>query len=291
MDNDSKDLEVFGGGYTEKKVESFNGQDKLLAHDLVFNVSKEYPGKFRVTNFSNPFPHPTHNGRKAIKKINNAKRDIVDMRNIRRAKTTIRDIILCNRFSLFCTFTFNKNMVDRSNVREVKKAMERFFKRLRDKYDKSLKFDYVIVPELHADGVSVHFHALFSNYPGSLSIAVNKKTGKPVMQNGRNVFNVDDFHYGYSSAVLIEQSPTSHAKVAQYVTKYITKDMPTWQGKKRFWVSRGLNRPVKRINDVRFDGLSKSVRNLVRSKEEVFSSEELTIYDYYKSDLDRPFTF
>lgn len=156
--------------------------------------------------------------------------------SLRRTKTTISDIIICNGFDLFCTFTFDPRLVDRQDIKACKQKMSKWLKRQRETHG---KFQYVIVPEFHKDGKSLHFHALFKNYKGKLTEA-NLKTN-----SSRQVFNISSYRSGFSTAVKIDQNIE---KVGSYVKKYITKDMPLFPGKKRYWASHGLVRPVTVAN-------------------------------------------
>ncbi|MDN5274247.1 MAG: hypothetical protein JWP06_148 [Candidatus Saccharibacteria bacterium] len=159
-------------------------------------------------------------------------------RSLRRTKTEIKDIILCNHFDLFATFTFNK---DRQNVDVCKSKMQYW---LQSQQKIHGKFDYLIVPEFHKDGVSIHFHALLSNYTGKIEDS-GHKSGK----TQKIIYNITSYRSGFSTATEIDGDKTSRDMVANYVTKYITKDMPQFAGKKRYWVSKGLIRPIKSYNE------------------------------------------
>lgn len=148
-------------------------------------------------------------------------------RSIRRSRQLITDVVLCNDFELFCTFTFKE---DRQNIEKCKSKMKQWLKNQKQKYG---TFSYIIVPEFHKDKKSLHFHALFQGYKGKL-------TDSGIIVNGRNSYNINSYRSGFTSAVYIDNK----AKVSNYVRKYITKDMPTFSGKKRFWLSTGLKRPL-----------------------------------------------
>lgn len=148
-------------------------------------------------------------------------------RSIRRTKTLISDIVLCNDFQLFATFTFAK---DRQDIGRCKSKMSNWLQSQQKQYG---SFSYLIVPEFHKDGKSLHFHALLKDYKGNLH-----KT--KIRQSNRTIYNIKSYRSGFSTAVKIDD----HQKVASYIKKYITKDMPFLPGQKRYWVSKGLLRPV-----------------------------------------------
>jgi hypothetical protein len=150
--------------------------------------------------------------------------------SLRRTKTTITDLTLANDFDLFVTFTFDPKKVNRQNPDECKAKMSKWLKNQREIRG---HFAYIIVPEYHKDGKSLHFHALLKNYSGRLT-----KTAKKV--KNRPVYNIKSYQLGFSTAVKIDNI----AKVSSYIKKYITKEMPEFSGKKRYWASTGLIRPV-----------------------------------------------
>lgn len=162
----------------------------------------------------------------------NFKDPLREFDSLRRTKTKISDITICNDFDLFCTFTFSPEKVnDRADTSECKSKMQKWLKNQREIHG---KFKYVIVPEYHKDGKSLHFHALFKNYKGSL-----KDSGK--LQRGRKVYNITSYRTGFTTAVKIDNIE----KVSSYIKKYITKEMPKFEGKKRYWCSDNLKRPDK----------------------------------------------
>lgn len=151
--------------------------------------------------------------------------------SLRRTKRVISDITLCNSFEHFVTFTFAR---DRDDVVLLKRRMSKWLANQKAIHG---KFTYLIVPEFHKDGKSIHFHALFKDYKGHLT-----KTHHKI--KGRTVYNVKSYHHGFSTLVKIDDI----AKVSSYVRKYITKDMPIFTGKKRYWCSTGLKRPYVMYN-------------------------------------------
>jgi hypothetical protein len=196
----------------------------------VFAYLKKYPNFSRLIKYDYPILIKTKGFEEQNKKTNKksgSPNPIAFVESIRRTKTVISDLTLCNDFDMFVTFTFAK---DRQNINKLKKQMSQW---LKNEKARRGKFSYIIVPEFHKDGVSIHFHALFKNYKGDL---IN--SGKKI--NQRTAFNLKSYTLGYSTAVKIDDI----SKVSSYVRKYITKDMPKFEGKKRYWCSTGLKRPI-----------------------------------------------
>lgn len=164
------------------------------------------------------------------------KQNVEDIeRSIRRTKKNIKDYALCNAFELFATFTFSPEKTkDRADVATVKKQMSNW---LKNQNKRSGKFGYLIVPEFHKDGKSLHFHALLTGYKGKLTPSGTRIHNRPA-------YNFKSYKLGHNSAVFIDDI----SKVSSYVRKYITKDMPLFPGKHRFWCSKGLKLPQVEYN-------------------------------------------
>lgn len=177
------------------------------------------------------------------------------IRSLRRSKQLISDVILCNDFDLFCTFTFKS---DRQNIELCKSKMSNWLHSQRKQWG---KFQYLIVPEFHKDGKSIHFHALLKGYNGRI-----KDSGKSI--HGRKAYNITSYRAGFSTAVKID----NHEAVSKYVRKYITKDMPQFSGKKRFWLSTGLQRPITLHNPNFIDNSDLNWR-------EIHNSEYFTLFE------------
>jgi hypothetical protein len=162
-------------------------------------------------------------------------------RSLRRSRKRVKDLVFCNTFDHFVTLTIK---TDRSNVVHSKAKVANW---INNEKKRKGKFQYVLVPEYHQDKQSLHFHALFQGYRGKLLRSI-KANGKPVKEKGRDVYNYPSYTSGYNYIELIDNSVGSLVKVGFYLQKYITKDMPMPFGKKRYWSSRGLKRPIIQDN-------------------------------------------
>lgn len=173
-------------------------------------------------------------GNSGTKRTKKSSKSVPSMRSIARTRTSVQDLCLCNEFDLFCTFTFDPKRYNSKSMNFCKKYMNTWIRNAKERHSKNLH--YLIVPELHKSG-AIHFHALFKNYNGIL-----RPSG--VFQNGREVFNIPHWHFGFSTCCKIDNQEA----VANYVSKYITKDMITFGHDKRYYCSQGLNRPVRKHN-------------------------------------------
>lgn len=166
--------------------------------------------------------------------------------NLARAKRTVRDLILCNQFDYFCTFTFNAEKVDRYNYGECSKKLRRVFNNYKNRY--SSDFKYLIIPEFHKDG-AVHFHGVVRGIrTEDLTVPEyvwrrNLKT-KELEQVPNTKKYVDWKYYSDKLGFFNCSAIKNYEACARYVTKYITKDLGGLsKGQRLFMSSAGLKRP------------------------------------------------
>lgn len=212
--------------------------DNYIVNQEIKTILKVYPDFVRLYVFEQPLyirrydlaEKRKYKGDKKIKYVSEDPEEYERMSRAR-AKSKIIDLALSNPFDLFTTFTFAK---DRQDV-DAKKRQIAFW--LNNQRNLHGKFGYLMVPEYHSDNESIHIHGLFYGYNGNLVDSGKKK-------NGRTIYNILSFRGGYTTAVKIDDL----AKTAGYISKYITKDMPKFKGKQRYWRSNGLKMPLKIIN-------------------------------------------
>lgn len=201
---------------------------------FISNITKEYDDMYKIMIYKQPRAVICNEGR--IKRHKSEVKDdyTPEVSSLSRTKTLVRDIVLCNDFELFCTFTFDQTKVNRFSFTACWGKMSRW---LHHQKENNKDFMYLIIPEKHKNG-AWHFHALISHYSGSL------RDSKHYSPSGRRVYNITSYRSGFSSAVKID----SREKVSSYVTKYITKDFIKEFNQRRFFCSRNLRRPVKEVN-------------------------------------------
>lgn len=211
--------------------------DGYVVIQKVESMAKVYPRLVRYFKYSDPDYvrryelDPAYHGKKKKRVSSTDDKES----SLRRAKSRVLDIALCNDFDLMVTFTFNKAKVDRYNDEQVRKCMMTWLNHQSHRYG---KFRYLMVAERHKDG-ALHFHGFFGGYKGNIT-----DSGK--LENGRKVYNLDSYKLGWTTAVKIDQD--TREKAAAYITKYLTKDMPEFKNKRRFWPSKDLKRPLRIIN-------------------------------------------
>lgn len=159
--------------------------------------------------------------------------------NLIRTKTKIKDYCLSNDFNYFWTLTF---AADRHEDISAFDRMSKWLIAMKRKYG---KFNYIFIPERHADG-AIHFHGVTGGFKGDI-------VDSGVKHKGKKVYNCADWKHGFSTLSRIRDKK----KCATYITKYVTKDLSqdvVGKGKKKYWCSRGL-----RLPDIEYNGFDLSL--------------------------------
>ncbi len=240
---------------------------------VVSDIVKEYPDMIKIIIYHENYLLPKGD-RPAVKKLKKqSKREDSIHRSLRRTKTAIKDIMLSNKFDLWCTFTYNcRNCIPkcdnspctcspatckRFDAHYTNRTLRNWFRNQKRLNSPNLR--YLAVPEYHKNG-AIHFHCLMSGFNGRL-----KDSGKKTKHN-QTVYNASGYYSGWTEFVKIGERFDSqnfeedYARVSSYITKYITKDMPTINGRHRYLVSEGMTRPVSTVNGLARFGLYSVIR-------------------------------
>ena len=199
------------------------------------NCVKEYPDMFKICIYKDPIVLPINDNRIKRNKVQvDSKTYRPEISSLSRTKTLLKDIVLCNDFDLFATFTFDPQKIDSFNFIQCLSCITKF---LSHQKDRSPNLQYLIVPEPHKSG-RFHFHALLKNFNGTL------KATNHYSSTGLMIYNITSYRSGFSTAVFIQDK----VAVSEYVSKYITKDFIKMFNQRRFYCSQGLIRPNKTLN-------------------------------------------
>lgn len=129
--------------------------------------------------------------------------------NIIRAKNKIKEYALCNTWTYFCTLTLSSENGDRYDLKSFQSKLSKWINNYNYRYQCNIK--YVLVPEYHDDG-AIHFHGLLEDIPIE-HLSINKY-GYLDWEKYKSTF-------GFISISVIRDN----VLVANYITKYVTKDM------------------------------------------------------------------
>ena len=179
--------------------------------------------------------------------------------NIKHAVDRIYDIAFQNEWDYFLTITIDPEQFDSKDVKEV-------YKRLRNWLSDRVKLKglkYLLIPEQHKNG-GIHAHALINDcfkleHSGRYLYSGKAYKSETLQKKGidinllKPVYNVPEWKYGFSTAIPVDGNP---ARLACYITKYITKDCKKIFGK-YYLSSRNLNRDteISLCNSEKFDEL------------------------------------
>lgn len=240
-------------------------------------ISAYKDGSFRLTVFSRPVfyadgftPVRSEEEKKKLKEFKERMKHLADEEgltdreradNLRRAKKAIYDIAALNDWSYFVTLTIDKEKADRYNAKELVKPISKWLQNMVQR--RALK--YLIVPELHKDG-AIHFHGLVSDGLHMVDSGTRRVKGhkKPLKlstlkrmkipeEDTQIVYNIEDFHLGFSSAIPIYGEREA---LSRYMTKYILKDLGKIFGNYYFAGGSGLHRkPFSSAVNLDFDAI------------------------------------
>lgn len=194
-------------------------------------------------------------------------------KSINRTKTKIADYVLCNNFSHFATFTFSPEKVkNRHDFAEMSALLKNWLKTEQTNHERkhNSKFKYLIVPERHKNG-AWHFHALLENYQNACGDFYSSKnpfiTVKEIKTAKRyaNRKYLTRYNLGRSEIAPIRDK----TKMANYIKKYITKELITEPNAKRFWSSRNLAKP-------------EIIENLVSTNTKIPEKFKTQTHDYHE---------
>ncbi len=176
-----------------------------------------------------------------------------------RTKMKVYEMARSDDWQYFVTFTFNPKLIDRTDYDKITIALHNWFKDIKKTIAPNLK--YIVVPELHDDKKSFHFHGLLSNI-GTLTLLesghfTSFRTGH------QTIYNLSNYYLGWSTLTKVRYPE----RVSGYITKYITKDLcAVTKGKKRYWNSRNLNKPDKKyynLSSEQIDDIIDSISNKI----------------------------
>ena len=160
----------------------------------------------------------------------------------KRAKDTLYGYVLANDWEYWITLTFSPDVVNRYDDMAVKHLWSEFQRACKRK---SPDCKILAIPERHKDG-ALHFHVLMSDISLTLIPAIDKD-GKPMYTEfGDIIFNVKDWDFGFSTAVVLPKE-NNNLRVANYLVKYITKDGNIDYNAKRFYHTQNLKFKNKTI--------------------------------------------
>lgn len=137
------------------------------------------------------------------------------IRNYKAAHRRLYDKIQSNpQLNLFVTLTLDEGVISRTEYSEIIKHLSRWL----DNRVRRDGLQYILVPEYHKDGKSIHFHGLMNDNGLHLENSHHK-------HNGKTIYNISDYPYGFTTAKRVTNPKGGNYSdaISKYVHKYMTK--------------------------------------------------------------------
>lgn len=164
---------------------------------------------------------------------------------VARAKARIFELAMCNEFTHFCTFTQDKKMRDRFDLKTFRKDLAQLIRNINRSRPENQKIKYLLIPEKHKDG-AWHMHGLMMNLTGEdlRAFTLEEKLPQRIrsqIEKGVGVYDFKRYRQAFGFFTCTEIA--NHTAVSKYVTKYISKDLSAKtreSGEHLFFASQGL---------------------------------------------------
>jgi hypothetical protein len=211
----------------------------------VFNLKSIVAGDIERHKYYDKVVVVPYNGGYTGKRGQSLNREKSIMQSMARAKEKIYGYIMANEWEYWVTQTFDPNIIDRFDLDAI---VKKYNKRLRNLKSRNyIELKWLIVPEQHKNG-AWHLHMFMSGVPKDRL----KYSGCDYYIKDKNCFRpiynwIDTAGYGFNYYLYIgDFEPLERVKMANYVTKYITKELATNRfNRKKYWTSKGLAEPIK----------------------------------------------
>lgn len=171
------------------------------------------------------------------------------LRAVRRARRNAFDIIMCNGdLDAFATLTYSPEKVDdKTDYAECYKYLRSWLSNGVQRRD----LKYLCVPELTKAG-DIHFHAITNAAALKLDAARSPKSGRLLKHHGDQVYNLKDWHAGFSTAQLIRRrndDDDPRLAVSKYIFKYMGKNLGAKVGGRYVLTGGKLAHPLYAYGD------------------------------------------
>lgn len=163
-----------------------------------------------------------------------------------RARRRAYDLIRSNAgaLNMFVTLTMDAKQVDRTDYRQIVGRLNRWL----DNRVRRKGLRYVLCPEYHKDGESIHFHGLMNEKALNIVNSGHKRKGKVV-------YNIEDFPLGFTTAIRVTGEDAGKA-CAGYIFKYMGKQGDQKIGGRYFLHGGKLQEPVYTYHDADYRALN-----------------------------------
>ena len=141
-------------------------KSQIFNHDYL-KIKKYNDSTFKAIQFKYPVRKPGFEEEKLFEvdlHLEETENDTTSeeyfRQSISRTKRTIHDYALCNDFDYFVTLTFDRNKINASDLKLIKKQVGQWLNNYKKR--KNINLKYLLIPELHKDKEHFHLHGLIS---------------------------------------------------------------------------------------------------------------------------------
>lgn len=152
--------------------------------------------------------------------------------NIARARSKVKEYVLCNPWDFWCTFTLSPKKYDRYNLKGFVSGFHDFVHSYNRRCSPEDKVRYLLVPEMHKDG-AWHMHGFLKGI---------RESDLYVNQNGYLSWRQYEQKFGFMSMARIV-GDRGIEKLCSYAMKYMSKEIGssvTALGSHLYYCSKGL---------------------------------------------------
>lgn len=149
--------------------------------------------------------------------------------NICRARSKVQEMVLCNPWDYWCTFTISPKKYDRYNLKTYFADFSEFLHNYNRRCTDADKVRYILIPEMHKDK-AWHMHGFIKGI---------RKADLYINDNGYLSWKQYADKFGYMSMSKIRSVDRASSYMLKYMTKDIAKNV-TDLGAHLYYCSKGL---------------------------------------------------
>lgn len=158
--------------------------------------------------------------------------------NISRARRKVFELAFCNPWQFSFTGTLDPKKYERTDLEKYHKDFTQWIRNYNKKHGTDIKF--LIVPELHSDGIAWHFHGFLHGLPMNHThkFVIGDKMSKSIANkvlNGMDVY----FWMAYNSKFGFSELEPIYDEAG--ITDYMTKNFS-------FYITEELSKSVSELN-------------------------------------------
>ena len=164
----------------------------------------------------------------------------------RRSKDMFLGFAYSNSWDYWCTYTVS--VKEHAHTDEDTKYYWKLFREKLQYYFPNIEI--LAVPERHKRNKNIHFHALIGgvNIDRKLIGAIHPRTGEPLLDKGRRVYNLPLWDKGFTRIIKLPKDHTNQAMVTNYIAKYMTKFGEVGYNKKQYYRTQNLDFKHKHLS-------------------------------------------